>query len=159
MLDQWIAARVGVVCRRLLACGLNSTATGMLAGKVVIEGFPDLRISRMRRALVMRGLAIVPAQAAAGVFGEHGSAELVVASRVLLCLSLPLAVVPLVIFSANREGEWRVRGVPLAAARMAATGCRDKEAVPAGSNRGAALVFPECGYQSPTLNRRMQVAA
>jgi manganese transport protein len=69
-----------------------------------------------------RGLAIVPALAAVGVFGEHGSAELLVASQVVLSLSLPLAVVPLVVFGANRKlmGEWRVRGIPLVAAWVAA---------------------------------------
>jgi len=105
----------------LLACGLNSTVTGTLAGQAVMEGFLNLRMTRVRRALLTRGLAIVPALAAVGIFGEHGSAELLVASQVVLSLSLPLAVVPLVMFGANRElmGEWRVRGVPLAAAWVA----------------------------------------
>jgi len=105
----------------LLACGVNSTVTGTLAGQAVMEGFLNLRMTRVRRALLTRGLAIVPALAAVGVFGEHGSAELLVASQVVLSLSLPLAVVPLVMFGANRElmGEWRVRGVPLAAAWVA----------------------------------------
>jgi manganese transport protein len=105
----------------LLACGVNSTVTGTLAGQAVMEGFLNLRMTRVRRALLTRGLAIVPALAAVGIFGEHGSAELLVASQVVLSLSLPLAVVPLVMFGANRElmGEWRVRGVPLAAAWVA----------------------------------------
>jgi manganese transport protein len=105
----------------LLACGVNSTVTGTLAGQAVMEGFLNLRMTRVRRALLTRGLAIVPALAAVGVFGEHGSAELLVASQVVLSLSLPLAVVPLVMFGANRElmGEWRLRGVPLAAAWVA----------------------------------------
>jgi len=106
----------------LLACGLNSTVTGTLAGQAVMDGFLNLRMTRVRRALLTRGLAIVPALAAVGVFGEHGSAELLVASQVVLSLSLPLAVVPLVIFGANRElmGEWRVRGLPLATVWAAA---------------------------------------
>ncbi|MGO4329788.1 Nramp family divalent metal transporter [Cupriavidus sp. 2TAF22] len=106
----------------LLACGLNSTLTGTLAGQAVMEGFLKLRISRTRRALLTRGLAIVPALAAVGVFGQHGSAELLVASQVVLSLSLPLAVVPLILFGSSRElmGAWRVRGVPLALAWLSA---------------------------------------
>jgi manganese transport protein len=102
----------------LLACGLNSTVTGTLAGQAVMEGFIALRISQTRRALLTRGLAIVPALVAVGLFGEHGSAQLLVASQVVLSLSLPLAVVPLILFASNRElmGQWRVRGIPLAAA-------------------------------------------
>jgi len=106
----------------LLACGLNSTLTGTLAGQAVMEGFLNLRISQTRRALLTRGLAIVPALAAVGVFGQHGSAELLVASQVVLSLSLPLAVVPLILFASNRElmGAWRVRGVPLVLAWVSA---------------------------------------
>ncbi|WP_454727561.1 MULTISPECIES: Nramp family divalent metal transporter [Cupriavidus] len=106
----------------LLACGLNSTLTGTLAGQAVMEGFLNLRISQTRRALLTRGLAIVPALAAVGVFGQHGSAELLVASQVVLSLSLPLAVVPLILFASSGElmGVWRVRGVPLALAWVSA---------------------------------------
>lgn len=102
----------------LLACGLNSTVTGTLAGQAVMEGFLNLRMSRLRRAVLTRAIAIVPALAAVGVFGEHGSAELLVASQVVLSLALPLAVVPLVMFGANRGlmGEWRVKGIALGAA-------------------------------------------
>ncbi|MFJ5383667.1 Nramp family divalent metal transporter [Cupriavidus sp. CER94] len=106
----------------LLACGLNSTLTGTLAGQAVMEGFLDLRMSRMRRALLTRAVAIVPALAAVWVFGEHGSASLLVASQVVLSLTLPLAVVPLILFGADRHlmGAWRVRGVPLALAGASA---------------------------------------
>jgi len=99
----------------LLACGLNSTVTGTLAGQAVMEGFLDLKMSRMRRALLTRAVAIVPALGAVWVFGEHGSASLLVASQVVLSLTLPLAVVPLIMFGANRRlmGAWRVRGLPL----------------------------------------------
>ncbi|SDC98754.1 manganese transport protein [Cupriavidus sp. YR651] len=102
----------------LLACGLNSTLTGTLAGQAVMEGFLNLKMSRVRRTLLTRGLAIVPALLAVWLFGEHGSAQLLVASQVVLSLSLPLAVVPLIRFGADRGlmGEWRVRGVALALA-------------------------------------------
>ncbi|MCY0856427.1 Nramp family divalent metal transporter [Cupriavidus sp. D39] len=106
----------------LLACGLNSTLTGTLAGQAVMEGFLNLRMSRMRRALLTRGLAIVPALVAVGVFGQHGSAELLVASQVVLSISLPLAVLPLIGFASRADlmGAWRVRGLPLALAWLSA---------------------------------------
>ncbi|MWL87408.1 Nramp family divalent metal transporter [Cupriavidus sp. SW-Y-13] len=105
----------------LLACGLNSTLTGTLAGQAVMEGFLNLKMSRMRRALLTRAVAIVPALLAVSAFGEHGSASLLVASQVVLSLTLPLAVVPLIWFGSSRDlmGAWRVRGLPL----MAAWGC------------------------------------
>ncbi|MBI0329929.1 Nramp family divalent metal transporter [Burkholderia plantarii] len=96
----------------LLACGLNSTVTGTLAGQIVMEGFLKLRISPTRRAILTRALAIGPALVAVAAFGDHGSAQLLVASQVVLSLQLPLAVIPLVRFAADPElmGRWRIRG-------------------------------------------------
>lgn len=85
----------------LLACGLNSTVTGTLAGQIVMEGFLKLRIGPTRRALLTRALAIGPALVAVVAFGDRGSAQLLVASQVVLSLQLPLAVIPLVCFAAN----------------------------------------------------------
>ncbi|MCA8166033.1 Nramp family divalent metal transporter [Burkholderia gladioli] len=101
----------------LLACGLNSTVTGTLAGQIVMEGFLKLRIGPTRRALLTRALAIGPALVAVIAFGDHGSAQLLVASQVVLSLQLPLAVIPLVLFAASPAlmGRWRIRGWVLAA--------------------------------------------
>ncbi|MDR5750590.1 MULTISPECIES: Nramp family divalent metal transporter [unclassified Caballeronia] len=102
----------------LLACGLNATVTGTLAGQAVMEGFLRLSIARWARALLTRGLAIGPALVAVSAFGEHGSNQLLVASQVVLTLQLPLAVIPLVRFAsdAGLMGRWRVARVPLALA-------------------------------------------
>jgi manganese transport protein len=99
----------------LLACGLNATVTGTLAGQAVMEGFLNLSIARWARALLTRGLAIGPALVAVSAFGEHGSNQLLVASQVVLTLQLPLAVIPLVRFAsdAGLMGRWRVARVPL----------------------------------------------
>ncbi len=106
----------------LLACGLNATVTGTLAGQVVMEGFLQLKIARWARALLTRTLAMGPALLAVGVFGEHGSNQLLVASQVVLSLQLPLAVVPLVRFASDRVsmGEWRAKGIALALAWLCA---------------------------------------
>lgn len=106
----------------LLACGLSATVTGTLAGQAIMEGFLKLTLPRWQRALLTRALAIGPALAAVGLFGQHGSNQLLVASQVVLSLQLPLAMVPLVVFASSRAlmGRWRVRGLPLAAAWMCA---------------------------------------
>jgi manganese transport protein len=106
----------------LLACGLNATVTGTLAGQAVMEGFLQLKIARWARALLTRGLAIGPALAAVASFGQHGSNTLLVATQVVLSLQLPLAVIPLVRFASDAKlmGQWRVARVPLALAWVCA---------------------------------------
>ncbi|WP_051180310.1 Nramp family divalent metal transporter [Caballeronia insecticola] len=102
----------------LLACGLNATVTGTLAGQAVMEGFLRLKMARWARALLTRGLAIGPALVAVAAFGQHGSNTLLVATQVVLSLQLPLAVIPLVRFASDAAlmGRWRVARVPLALA-------------------------------------------
>ncbi|SAK54099.1 manganese/iron transporter [Caballeronia glebae] len=111
-----------VFAAALLACGLNATVTGTLAGQAVMEGFLRLKMARWARALLTRGLAIGPALVAVASFGQHGSNALLVATQVGLSLQLPLAVIPLVRFAsdAGLMGRWRVARVPLALAWMCA---------------------------------------
>jgi len=97
----------------LLACGLNSTVTGTLAGQIVMEGFTHLRMSPWRRVLLTRSLALGPALVAVAFYGEGGSNRLLVASQVVLSMQLPLAVIPLMVFAQRQSimGIWRVRGI------------------------------------------------
>jgi manganese transport protein len=83
----------------LIASGLSSSITGTLAGQIVMEGFLDIRVSRGRRALLTRGLAILPAVAVTIWFGHEGVGRLLVLSQVILGLQLPFAVVPLLWFT------------------------------------------------------------
>lgn len=87
----------------LIASGLSSSITGTLAGQIVMEGFLDLRISRGARAALTRGLAIVPAAAAAMYFGSAGVSKLLMLSQVVLGIQLPFAVVPLLWFTTRRR--------------------------------------------------------
>ncbi|MBC7803796.1 MAG: Nramp family divalent metal transporter [Candidatus Parcubacteria bacterium] len=87
----------------LLACGLNSTITGTLAGQVVMEGFLRLRLAPWLRRLATRAIAIVPAAVVVTLYGDAGLAKLLVASQVVLSLQLPFAVVPLVAFAGSRR--------------------------------------------------------
>jgi len=87
----------------LLASGLNSTVTATLAGQIVMEGFLRLRIPHWARRLLTRGLAIIPVVFVTAIYGEKGTANLLVLSQVVLSMQLPFAVIPLVQFVTNRE--------------------------------------------------------
>jgi manganese transport protein len=87
----------------LLACGLNATVTATLAGQVVMEGFLGLRLPPVVRRLVTRLIAIVPAVIITWLYGESGTAELLILSQVILCLQLPFAVIPLMLFAGDRQ--------------------------------------------------------
>ena len=86
----------------LLASGLNSTLTGTLAGQIVMEGFLNIRLRPWVRRLITRGIAIVPAAITAIMYGESGTAKLLVLSQVILSLQLSFAVFPLVRFTSDR---------------------------------------------------------
>jgi manganese transport protein len=87
----------------LLCCGLNSTVTATLAGQIVMEGFLDIRLPAWARRLLTRAIAIVPAAIVTIWYGEKGTAQLLILSQVVLSIQLPFAVVPLVMFTADRR--------------------------------------------------------
>ncbi len=86
----------------LLASGQNSTLTGTLAGQIVMEGFLDLRIRPWLRRLITRLIAIVPAVIVSILYGESGTAKLLILSQVILSLQLSFAVFPLVMFTSDK---------------------------------------------------------
>ena len=86
----------------LLFSGQNATLTGTLAGQIVMEGFLDLRMRPWMRRLITRGIAIVPAVIVAVIYGESGTAKLLVLSQVILSLQLSFAVFPLVRFTSEK---------------------------------------------------------
>ncbi|MFN8586259.1 MAG: Nramp family divalent metal transporter [Candidatus Eisenbacteria bacterium] len=87
----------------LLSAGQSSTITGTLAGQIVMEGFLRVRVQPWVRRLLSRGLAIVPAVAVIVLQGEKSVDSLLVLSQVVLSLQLSFAVVPLVMFTSDRE--------------------------------------------------------
>jgi manganese transport protein len=87
----------------LLCCGLNSTVTATLSGQIVMEGFIDIRLAPWLRRLTTRAIAIVPAAIVTIWYGEKGTAQLLILSQVVLSLQLPFAIVPLVMFTADRR--------------------------------------------------------
>ncbi len=100
----------------LLLCGLNATVTATLAGQVVMEGFLSFRLPPVLRRLVTRLVAIIPAIIVTWLYGVSGTAQLLVLSQVVLCLQLPFAVLPLMLFAGDRTrlGPLRAPGWQLA---------------------------------------------
>jgi manganese transport protein len=86
----------------LLASGQNSTLTGTLAGQIVMEGFLNIRLRPWLRRLITRSIAIIPASIVAILYGESGTAQLLVFSQVILSMQLSFAVFPLVKFTSEK---------------------------------------------------------
>ena len=86
----------------LLCCGLNSTVTATLAGQIVMEGFLNIRLPAWMRRLITRAVAIIPAAAVTIYYGASGTGFLLIFSQVILAFQLPFAIVPLVMFTADR---------------------------------------------------------
>ena len=87
----------------LLCCGLNSTVTATLSGQIVMEGFINVRLPAWARRLATRGLAIIPASIGIVLYGESGLGQLLILSQVILSMQLPFAIVPLVMFTADKR--------------------------------------------------------
>lgn len=97
-----VAGASTVFALALLASGQNSTITGTLAGQIVMEGFLNLRMRPWMRRLITRSIAIIPAAIVAILYGDSGTAKLLVFSQVILSLQLSFAVFPLVQFTSDR---------------------------------------------------------
>ena len=102
----------------LLASGLNSTVTATLAGQIVMEGFLDLRLPSWARRLLTRGIAIVPVIIVTAIYGERGTADLLVFSQVVLSMQLPFAVIPLVRFVSDHRKMGKF-AIPVSVAAVA----------------------------------------
>lgn len=96
------AGASAVFALALLASGQNSTLTGTLAGQIVMEGFLNIRLRPWVRRLITRAIAIVPAAIVAIMYGESGTARLLVLSQVILSMQLSFAVFPLVKFTSDK---------------------------------------------------------
>src|ERR1700752_3881856 len=87
----------------LLASGQNSTLTGTLAGQIVMEGFLEIRLKPWLRRLITRAIAILPAVLVIGIAGEGKLTSLLILSQVVLSFQLPFAIIPLVLFTSDRD--------------------------------------------------------
>jgi manganese transport protein len=81
----------------LTASGLSSSTVGTMSGQVVMQGFVRRRIPLFLRRLV----TMIPAFV---VIGLHlDPTKTLVISQVVLSFGIPFALVPLVLFTSNRE--------------------------------------------------------
>ena len=67
-----------------------------------MEGFLNIRLRPWLRRLITRLIAIVPAVICVILYGESGTAKLLILSQVILSLQLSFAVFPLVQFTSDR---------------------------------------------------------
>lgn len=101
MLGSGIASIVFAVM--LLASGQSATITGTLAGQVVVNGFLHRKIKPWLRRLMTRAMALIIALLTIIYFGEKHIANLLVGSQVLLSLQLPLAMIPLLLLTSDKN--------------------------------------------------------
>lgn len=81
----------------LLASGLSSSTVGTLAGQTIMQGF----IHRQIPIWFRRGATMIPALVVIGLNVDPTRA--LVISQVVLSFGIPFAVIPLVLFTRNRE--------------------------------------------------------
>lgn len=86
----------------LLLSAQSSTITATMAGETIMQGFLNLRIAPWKRRLITRSLAIIPAVIIIAIFGDAYLGKLLISSQVILSLQLPLAMLPLIVFT-NRK--------------------------------------------------------
>jgi len=87
----------------LLAAGQNSTITGTIAGQIVMEGFMNIRLRPWLRRIITRLIALIPAIIVVTSTGSSHTTDMLVYSQVVLSLQLSFAVIPLVIFTSDRN--------------------------------------------------------
>jgi manganese transport protein len=83
----------------------------------------QIKLKPWVRRLMTRMLAVIPALLVIGFCGEQQVSSLIIFSQVILSLQLPFAVIPLVLFTGNRQimGEFVSPGWLKAAAWSIAT--------------------------------------
>jgi len=81
----------------LIAAGLSSSAVGTMSGQVVMQGFIHFKIPLWIRRLV----TVLPSLVV--LYAGFDPTRTLVISQVVLSFGLPFAVIPLVLFTANKK--------------------------------------------------------
>ena len=81
----------------LLASGLSSASVGTMAGQVIMQGFLDWEIPIWIRRLVTMSPSIIV------IFMGLDPTRTLVISQVVLSFGLPMAIIPLVMFTSRKE--------------------------------------------------------
>ena len=85
----------------LLCSGQNATLTGTLAGQSVMDGLTGFRIPLWLRRIITRGINLIPITFAI-ILGIE-PLKILVLSQVVLSLLIPLPLVPLIIYTADKN--------------------------------------------------------
>jgi manganese transport protein len=97
-LNQYIGAHSGTVFGiALLASGVSSSSVGTLSGQVVMQGFIRYQIPLFLR----RAITMVPAMVL--IASHFDPSRALVLSQVFLSFGIPFAMVPLVLFTRNKD--------------------------------------------------------
>ena len=67
-----------------------------------MEGFLNIRLKPWLRRLITRLIAVIPALIVTILYGEEGTADLLILSQVILSMQLSFAVIPLVMFTNDK---------------------------------------------------------
>jgi manganese transport protein len=84
----------------LLASGLSSSTTGVLAGQSLMEGLLGRSIHPWLRRLVVRGINVVPTFFA--IYVGFNALDLLVYSQIILSLLIPIPLIPIIYFTGSR---------------------------------------------------------
>ena len=85
----------------LLSAGISSSVTGTLAGQSVMDGLTGFKISLWVRRLITRFINIIPVTIAILLGIEP--LKILVLSQVALSLLIPLPLIPLIIYTADKS--------------------------------------------------------
>jgi len=97
-LNTYLGAHSGVIFGlALLASGIASSCVGTMSGQVVMQGF----IHRQIPIFARRAITMIPALVLIGVGFDPTRA--LVLSQVFLSFGIPFALIPLLVFTGNRE--------------------------------------------------------
>ena len=97
-LDQFVGGHSGLIFGiALLASGVSSSSVGTLSGQVVMQGFIRRRIPIFLR----RAITMVPALVL--IASHFDPSRALVLSQVLLSFGIPFAMIPLVVFTRNKQ--------------------------------------------------------
>ncbi len=85
----------------LLASGISSSTTGVLAGQALAEGLLGTSIHPWIRRMIVRGINVVPTLVA--IYLGFNALDLLVYSQIILSLLIPLPLIPILYLSSKRD--------------------------------------------------------
>jgi manganese transport protein len=90
----------------LLASGISSSTTGVVAGQALAEGLLGRSIHPWIRRMIIRAINIVPTFVA--IYAGFNALNLLVYSQIILSFLIPLPLVPIIYFTSQRSvmGEY-----------------------------------------------------